>query len=124
MIIAPEVFRGVFLERMQGRKQRRGICLKRRFVSYFGVDEHCCSVLWHKLHSNDPAGLVGWRPHHLLDALFFLKVYVSEEVAAGFARCDEKTLRKWNWTVLKAISYLPCVRKHNFLFLVHFCAKR
>ena len=79
------------------------------------------AVLWHRLYVNDPTHLRGWKPHHLLDALFFLKVYSSEDVHSGFSGCDPKTLRKWNWIVIEAIAQLDCVsflsprRKYSLL---------
>ena len=69
-----------------------------------------CALLWNKLYQSSTDNLAGWKPEYLLNALFFLKVYASEEVNATVAHMDEKTLRKWNWIVIKAISDLNCVR--------------
>lgn len=76
----------------------------RKFKSLFGLS---IAKLWNALDRyND---MSGWHPTHLLDALYFLKVYPTESVHAAFAGKDEKTLRKWNWKVIEAIAELPCV---------------
>ena len=53
-----------------------------------------------------PSG-VGFK--HLLWALFFLKVYETEENSANaVGKVDEKTYREWSWRFVEAISYLEC----------------
>ena len=48
----------------------------------------------------------GATPSHLLWACLFLKVYGKESIHAALAGCDEKTFRKWSWTMIEAIAYL------------------
>ena len=120
-VISPSVFSSIYEERVKGshmmwrQESYRGSANRaRKFRSHFGCDAHHCALLWRRLQMNSLDGLKGWKPAHLLDALFFLKVYASEGVGSCFAKCDEKTLRKWNWTVIEAIANLDCVRAHHF----------
>ena len=116
MIVDPMVFNNIFVNRLTAtgklwKPHYLGVATHaRRFRSYYGIDYEDCAILWNKLYTSNPDQMVGWKPKHLLDALFFLKVYASEEVNAGLSGCDEKTLRKWNWTIIKAIAELDCVR--------------
>jgi hypothetical protein len=62
-------------------------------------------------------------PKHLLWALFFLKVYTTENVAAVIMCCDEKTIRLWSWVMVGAIAGLDCVSSFCLdicLFLIPF----
>ena len=125
MIIDPKVFKQAFVDRLISRpvNHRGNFTLTRRFQTHFGLNYHQCAVLWNKLYQvSEPEGMSTWKPHHLLDALFFLKVYPAEGIGACFAGSDEKTLRKWNRIVLKAIAQLgvSCVRnKSNKNKLTH-----
>lgn len=116
MLVSPDVFSKVLEDRTAGSKLWRAECRRdsrnrvRKFRAHFGVDSIHCSLLWEALADNSVDGLYGWKPYHLLDALFFLKVYPSEDCGCTFARCDAKTLRKWNWKVIEAISDLEFVR--------------
>jgi len=49
--------------------------------------------------------LDGWKPKCLLDALFFLRVCSAEATAAATCGRDVKTLRKWNWRMVKATAF-------------------
>jgi len=60
----------------------------RRFLSCFGISPNVCSCLWMLVRPLLPDGAT---PLHLLWALFFLKVYGTEEHNASVAGCDEKT---------------------------------
>ena len=121
MLLAhPAVFQSAYLERLHAgnlwrqRNYRGRSNLARKFKSHFGMDHTHCALLYNKIHQQTGGGLT-WKPKHLLDALFFLKVYSSEGVGAHFASCDEKTLRKWNWIVIDAIASLECVSAtHRF----------
>lgn len=120
MILDASVFDQLFRDflRRQGRYWRPSnfgpTNRARKFRSYYGMDYQHCAILWNKLYEQSTDNLQGWKPKNLLDALFFLRVYASEEVNAGFAGCDEKTLRKWNWKVLGAIADLNCVSQLLF----------
>lgn len=81
-----------------------------RFKANFGLSPHHVAVLWSRLWNAHIDGLAGIKPHNLLDALFFLKVYATESVHALLVSTDEKTLRKWNWRILEAIASMPWVR--------------
>ena len=95
----------------RGRKTYRSdetfstITSRRYFLSYFGTTPWVCSFLWAMLKPFEtmPRGV---KPCHLLWALMFMKVYATETVHAGIARCDEKTFRKWSWLFVKGISQL------------------
>ena len=112
MLVEPKVFQKAYADRLRLRGHweifiRLGS--ERRFRSHFGINAEHVARLWNVLLLRIPEEMVGWKPHHLLDALFFMKVYSPEPVAARFAGCDEKTLRKWNWKVVGTIAALKCV---------------
>lgn len=115
MIVDPLVFAKLFEERLKknGTYWKRHYLgddiRRRRFRAYYGMEYEHCAVLWNKLHAVTADNLKGWKPKHLLDCLFFMKVYASEEVNAGIAGCDEKTVRKWNWKIIDEIANLDCV---------------
>lgn len=77
-----------------------------RFKRLFGVRPCICGRVWLLVESALPTG-AGHR--HLLWTLYFLKHYAKEAVNAAFARCDEKTYRKWCWMVMRAIADLDVV---------------
>lgn len=78
----------------------------RRFIAMFGVTPSICSAIWNLLESNLPQGRT---VNHLLWALLFLKNYCTEETNRAIIRADEKTIRKWVWLVVQAISRLKVV---------------
>ena len=53
----------------------------------------------------------GACPRHLLWSLYFLKAYCTENVAAQFCKCDEKTYRKWIFEVLPRVTSISVVRR-------------
>jgi hypothetical protein len=83
----------------------------RRFRGNFGTTPVICAILWGKISPNEimPKGV---KCCHLLWALMFLKLYVSEHVLCSMAKCDEKTFRKWTWLFTSALADLvpECVR--------------
>ena len=48
----------------------------------------------------------GAHPKHLLWGLMWLKIYSTEAVMAGMAKCDEKMFEKWSWKFVVAVSLL------------------
>lgn len=78
----------------------------RRFLSMFGISPLVCSKLWVLLSQNVESCIT---PHHLMWALIFLKSYNTEEVNKSIIGSDEKTVRKWVWIVIDAISRLTIV---------------
>ena len=78
---------------------------KRRWMSSHGVSPELCSIIWTRL---DPETTIpGGEYKHLMWALYFLRVYGTEEQnrrASGGA--DEKTFRKWTLLFVEAISFL------------------
>jgi hypothetical protein len=79
---------------------------ERRFKKIFGVNANICAKLWKLCVPLLPPST---RPVHLLWALYFLKQYSMEEVNAAFAKCDEKTFRKWCWIVVDTLATLDLV---------------
>lgn len=81
-----------------------------RFRSYFGCSAEVMLRLWQMLNS------FGCLPHktqivHLLWSCFFMKVYPSQNVACSTAggssgAIDPKTLRKYVWPMIRAVSDL------------------
>jgi hypothetical protein len=93
---------------------------RRRFVSFYGASSRVCHQLWHLLlKAQIMAEFPALKQEHLLWALFFLKVYGTENVQASIVAVDEKTYRKWIWIVIEWMSNLDVVsyfRKKNLLF--------
>lgn len=77
----------------------------RRFRANFGTTPAICAILWGMISPNEtmPKGV---KYFHLLWALMFLKLYASEHVLSGIAKCDEKTYRKWTWLFIMALADL------------------
>lgn len=92
---------------------RSAVARGRKFKSLFGLTIEQTTRLWNVLDRHNDT--TNWKPIHLLDALYFLKVYPTESVHAAFSGADEKTLRKWNWKIIEAIAELPCVRRRSFV---------
>ena len=80
----------------------------RRFRSIFGTTPYVCSILWDKIREfPEEAVPKNASPRHLLWTLFFLKTYPTEaSLASGVGGVDEKTVRKWIWIIIEAISFL------------------
>jgi hypothetical protein len=79
---------------------------QRRFKGIFGVSPEICARVWAAALPLLPGSA---SPVHLLWTLYFLKQYGLEEVNAAFARCDEKTYRKWCWIMIKTLAELDLV---------------
>jgi hypothetical protein len=77
----------------------------RRFRSNFGATPEICCILWGML-SPENTMKKGVKCCHLLWALMFLKLYVSEHVLCSMANCDQKTFRKWAWLFVLALADL------------------
>lgn len=79
---------------------------QRRFLALFGVSSSICSIIWNEIESLLPDGS---SPVHLLWTLLFLKNYNTEETNRAIIKADEKTIRKWIWIMVDAISKLKVV---------------
>jgi hypothetical protein len=90
-----------------------------RFRANFGVGPVVCNFAWKLLRDNGQTN--GAEPKHLLYALKWLKIYGTEHVLAGDLRIDEKTLRKWVWRFVYALSDLESdvvsIFQRFFLFI-------
>jgi hypothetical protein len=87
----------------------------RCFHACFGVSSSVCAALWSLCIPFLPPGTL---PIHLLWALYFLKVYTTENHNASVAGIDETTFRKWTWIVVYAIAAIPDLVSNTFL--LHF----
>jgi hypothetical protein len=87
----------------------------RCFRACFGVSSSVCASLWSLCL---PFLSPGTLPIRLLWALYFLKVYATENHNASVADVDEKTFQKWTWIVIYAISAIPDLVSNTFL--LHF----
>ena len=76
---------------------------ERRFKKIFGVSALICAKVWEAVVPHLPCSA---SPVHLLWTLYFLKHYGLVEVNAAFAKCDEKTYRKWCWKTINALAEL------------------
>jgi len=90
----------------------------REFKACFGLFDFEVAILWGRLDNPDAIDLCdlnGWKPKCLMDALCFLRVHSKEAAAAAFCGRSVKTLRKWNWRIVKAMAYQEWVSAHEHL---------
>ena len=78
----------------------------RRYRALFGVYPSVSYRLWSHLIRHLPSDC---KINHFFWALNFLKTYNSESVRAALFNLDEKTLRKWQWIVVKSLARLKLV---------------
>ena len=76
------------------------------FRSAFGVSSDVCSHTWEYLSTSNRMveGQKKAKPTHLLWALMFLKKYETEIFLCCLLSTTEKTLRKWVWIMIEAVS--------------------
>jgi hypothetical protein len=92
----------------------------RKFRSHFGISVKVATKTWNSLQLQNllPAKA---DPKHLLWMCAFLKSYSSENVYAARYKVDEKTFRKWVWTMVAAVAKLEVVsRKKKLIFAIRF----
>jgi hypothetical protein len=80
----------------------------RQYKAHFKLTPYLTAKQWNELERY--YGHWPYRPHHLLDALYFLKCYGTAYEGATFANKDQKTLRKYNWSILRHIADVDWVR--------------
>lgn len=78
----------------------------RRFKCFFGVSPQVCAIVWDECYNKLPNGA---EPKHLLWCLFFLKQYQPEHVRRVILKADEKTIRKWTWSLITLLSDMNVV---------------
>ena len=90
---------------ISGKNLGTGDTAERRFRSVFGVDLLVCAIAWEWM---DHTGSIpeGGKKIHFLWACIQLMVYPTENVLASLLDVDEKTFRKWSWSILLALSDL------------------
>mmetsp|Transcript_20385 Transcript_20385/g.20655 ORF Transcript_20385/g.20655 Transcript_20385/m.20655 type:complete len:123 (-) Transcript_20385:700-1068(-) len=87
------------------KKFGEGDTAERRFRSVFGVDILVCAIAWEWMNLTDSIPKDGKKTHFLW-ACIQLMVYPTENVLAVLIDVDEKTFRKWSWSMLLALSDL------------------
>jgi len=113
MIIGPSVFAEIgdciF-------SKAHGLCRtvrSRRFSALFGATPTVCAIAWSRI---QPSAPVHSHPKHLMWALLFLKLYATEHVNSALVGVDEKTWRKWIWTIVPIISNFKVVCTLHILY--------
>ena len=66
--------------------------------AHFGLSVVAIAVVWALVVG--VATTLGIKPIHLLWALYFLKVYPTEDLAANLFGTSRETYRKWVWKVI------------------------
>jgi hypothetical protein len=86
----------------------------RKYQAFFGVGTYETAVIWHYIKKSEVSLL------HLLWALYYLKVYPTEDVGAGVVGVDRKTFMKHVKELIKVMRRrLPQVsNKHYCITLV------
>ena len=108
----PEFFHNLGMSLLHRSTVSASLTTKRRFRAYYGVTHTVSYKLWLNLRAQIPENC---KPCHLLWTLNFLKTYDTEMVRSALFRVDEKTMRKWQWIVIDAISNLKLVRYFYFI---------
>ena len=87
------------------RSDRSHATQNQRFKALCGVHPTVCAIVWGELKQSM---LVedACKPKHLLWALIFLKTYTTKSSLAVAMGVDEKTLLKWIFIIIYAISDL------------------
>ena len=89
----------------------------RRFKAHYGSSPLVVATIWEDLMTTDiPAARIPLKtsPDKLFLAMYFLKVYPTEEQLAGrFTKC-EKGARKWTWSVVRKIQALKAQKVSDF----------
>ena len=75
-----------------------------RFKSSFGISVEVCIILWNMLLPHFKEEPRPPAQKHLLWALYFLKSYSTESLAAGVFGTSEKTFRKHTHSMIMRIS--------------------
>ena len=78
------------------------------FRAMFGTWWTICATVWNMLRDHCPTYLVpAAQPVHLLWALAYMKLDISQEVIArAICGVSPKTFAKWAWHFIDAVSYL------------------
>jgi hypothetical protein len=76
--------------------------------AHFKLTPYLTAKLWNELEHH--YGHWPYRPHHLLDALYFLNCYGTGCEGATFVNKDQKMLRKYKWSILRHIDDVDWVR--------------
>jgi hypothetical protein len=90
---------------------------ERRFRSWFGSNPNVCAQIWEDLLTTEIAEAripLNSDPDYFLMALYFLKVYSTEEHRSGTFGIGERTVRKWSWYFVAKLSALKA-QKVSFL---------
>lgn len=78
------------------------------FSQMYGICPCITTEIWNNVaedpNTDDILGSSKPEPKHLLWALFFLRHYPTENVAATVFRTTEKTFRKWIWLLIPLIA--------------------
>jgi len=100
---------GDFLLAAQGTLHRGDVLTHGQFATIFGCSGVIAASLWRKMDREEllPEGA---RPHHLLWALAFLKVYGTENTMCYLFKTSRKTWREWVWPMIDALFYIDLVR--------------
>lgn len=90
----------------------------RKMLACFGVSVGNCTFLWNALRIDR---LLPEKTHykHLLWSLAFLKTGSTEDQLSVWFNCDPKTLRKWVWDVVLAISRYEAVSTYFNIYIFH-----
>ena len=74
----------------------------KQYVGHFGVDSCVSAKIWDLIQGEDLAPKT--KCHHLLWALYLLKVYNTEVVLSRCIGVHPNTFRKFAWPIIRAIA--------------------
>ena len=73
----------------------------RTYKAFFGVSAGIVAECWEAIECSLPKGK---HPKHILWALLFMKLYLPEDATIAILGTSKPTMRKWVWTVIRAIA--------------------
>jgi hypothetical protein len=101
----PKIFFNLGVTLMNSNPNLAAGTTARRWATNFATSPLVCSIVWDMLEPEDWAETTA-EPKHLLWTMHFMKTYKKEGDLRGFAKCDEKTVRKWVWLFMERIAAL------------------
>lgn len=107
--------RSIAMDLLSMTDKGNDVTFMRKMRSCFGVSVHMVCTIWRILTEQEKMP-DNAEPKHLFWALGFLKTYATEHSLAVWFKCDEKTLRKWVWIMIDALSSLEIVSIIFYLY--------
>lgn len=98
---------GISMMRREKAQNKSEISFLRRWKEHFGIRPRLIAHIWDTLLDKTMLLEIGASKKHLLWALMFLRLYLTEKVNCSLAGClDEGTFRGWCWRFIDELAAL------------------